>query len=45
METLIQWGLFAHDGVLFASDDNLAGIGALFLIVSDIATERQRHLA
>jgi catechol 2,3-dioxygenase-like lactoylglutathione lyase family enzyme len=42
METLIQWDLFAHGGLQLATDDNLAGNGALFLLVGDIATERQR---
>ena len=42
METLIQWDLFAQSGLQLATDDNLAGNGALFLIVGDIATERQR---
>src|SRR5688572_109455 len=42
METLIQWYLFAQGGLQLATDDNLAGNGALFLLVGDIATERQR---
>ena len=42
METLIQWDLFAQGGLQLATDDNLAGNGALFLLVGDIATERQR---
>jgi hypothetical protein len=42
METLIQWDLFAQGGLQLATDDNLAGNGALFLVVGDIATERQR---
>jgi catechol 2,3-dioxygenase-like lactoylglutathione lyase family enzyme len=36
METLIQWDLFAQGGLQLATDDNLAGNGALFLL------ERQR---
>src|SRR5215207_9441665 len=42
METLIQWDLFAQGGLQLATDDNLAGNGALFLIVGDIPKERQR---
>ena len=42
METLIQWDLFAQGGLQLAIDDNLASNGALFLLVGDIATERQR---
>ena len=42
MKTLIQWDLFAQGGLQLATDDNLAGNGALFLLVGDIATERQR---
>jgi catechol 2,3-dioxygenase-like lactoylglutathione lyase family enzyme len=42
METLIQWDLFAQGGLQLATDDNLAGNGALFLIVADVAAERQR---
>ena len=42
METMIQWDLFAQDGLQLVTDDNLAGNGALFLIVGDIATERRR---
>ena len=42
METLIQWDLFAQGGLQLATDDNLAGNGALFLIVNDIAMERRR---
>jgi catechol 2,3-dioxygenase-like lactoylglutathione lyase family enzyme len=42
MKSLIQWELFAQGGLQLATDDNLARKGALFLIVSDIATERQR---
>jgi hypothetical protein len=42
METLIQWDLFPQGGLQLATDDNLAGNGALFLLVGDVATERQR---
>ena len=43
METLIQCDLFAQGGLQLATDDdNLARNGALFLVVGDIATERQR---
>jgi catechol 2,3-dioxygenase-like lactoylglutathione lyase family enzyme len=42
METLIQWDLFAQGGLQLATDNNLAGRGALFLVVGDVAAERQR---
>jgi hypothetical protein len=42
MDTLIQWDLSAQGGLQLATDDNLAGHGALFLEVGDIAKERQR---
>jgi len=42
MDSMIQWDLFAQGGLQLVTDDNLAGNGALFLIVDDIATERQR---
>jgi len=43
METLIQWDLFGQGGLQLATDDdNLASHGSLFLIVGDVATERQR---
>jgi catechol 2,3-dioxygenase-like lactoylglutathione lyase family enzyme len=42
MQTLIQWDLFAQGGLQLATDENLAGNGALFLVVGDIKTERQR---
>jgi hypothetical protein len=42
MDTLIQWDLFAQGGLQLATDDKLAGNGALFLLVADIATERGR---
>ena len=42
METLIQWDLFTQGGLQLSTDENLAGHGALFLIVGDTATERRR---
>lgn len=42
MDTMIQWDLFAQGGLQLVTDDNLAGNGALFLVVGDIAAERQR---
>jgi catechol 2,3-dioxygenase-like lactoylglutathione lyase family enzyme len=42
METMIQWDLFAQGGLQLVTDDNLAGNGALFLHVGDIAAERRR---
>jgi catechol 2,3-dioxygenase-like lactoylglutathione lyase family enzyme len=42
MKTMIQWDLLAQGGLQLVSDDEIARNGALFLIVGDIATERQR---
>ena len=42
MPTMIQWDLFAQGGLQLVTDDSLAGNGALFLIVADIAAERRR---
>jgi catechol 2,3-dioxygenase-like lactoylglutathione lyase family enzyme len=42
METMIQWDLFAQGGLQLVADEDLAANGALFLVVGDIATERQR---
>jgi catechol 2,3-dioxygenase-like lactoylglutathione lyase family enzyme len=42
MKSMIQWDLFPRGGVQLVTDDNLAGQGALFLVVGDVAAERQR---
>ena len=42
MQSLIQWDLFAQGGLQLSTDANLAGNGALFLIVGEIRKERQR---
>jgi hypothetical protein len=42
MKTMIQWDLSAHGGLQLVTDDNLAGNGALFLVVGDVAAERRR---
>jgi catechol 2,3-dioxygenase-like lactoylglutathione lyase family enzyme len=42
MDTLIQWDLSAESGLQLTTDDDLGGNGALFLIVGEIAAERQR---
>jgi catechol 2,3-dioxygenase-like lactoylglutathione lyase family enzyme len=42
METMIQWDLFAQGGLQLVTDESLAGHGALFLIVGDVAAERRR---
>jgi catechol 2,3-dioxygenase-like lactoylglutathione lyase family enzyme len=42
MDSMIQWDLFAEGGLQLVSDDSLAGNGALFLIVDDVAAERRR---
>lgn len=42
MKSMIQWDLFAQGGLQLVTDDKLAGHGALFLVVDDVATERRR---
>lgn len=42
METLVQWELFDQGGVGLSTDDEIAGRGAMFLIVDDVAAERRR---
>ena len=42
MQSMIQWDLFAQGGLQLVTDDNLAGNGALFLVVGNISAERQR---
>lgn len=42
METLVQWELFNHVGLAASIDAEIAGMGALFLYVDDLAAERRR---
>jgi catechol 2,3-dioxygenase-like lactoylglutathione lyase family enzyme len=42
MKSMIEWDLFAQGGLQLVTDDSLAGHGALFLVVDDVAAERQR---
>lgn len=42
MGTLIQWELFDQAGVGISTDDEIARRGAIFLIVDDVAAERER---
>lgn len=42
MDTLVQWELFAQGGVMLATDGDIAGRGAMFLYVDDVAAERRR---
>ena len=42
MDTLVQWELFDHGGLMLSSSDEIAGKGVMFLYVDDLAAERQR---
>ena len=42
MGTLVQWELFSQAGVGISTDDEIARRGAIFLIVDDVAAERER---
>jgi catechol 2,3-dioxygenase-like lactoylglutathione lyase family enzyme len=42
MDTLVQWELFDHAGLALSNDDTIAGRGAAFLYVEDVAEERRR---
>lgn len=42
MDTLVQWELFDQVGLALSTDEELAGKGAMFLYVDDVATERRR---
>jgi hypothetical protein len=42
MDTMVQWDLFDHGGVALVTDRDLAGRGAMFFIVDDLAAERRR---
>ena len=42
MDTLVQWELSDRSGVMLSSSDEIAGRGAMFLYVADLAAERRR---
>lgn len=42
MDTLVQWEFSDRCGVGLSSDDEIAGRGAMFLIVENIGAERRR---
>lgn len=42
MDTLVQWELFDHGGIALSTDDEIAGMGVIFLYVDDLAAERHR---
>jgi catechol 2,3-dioxygenase-like lactoylglutathione lyase family enzyme len=42
MDTLVQWELSERGGLMLSSSDEIAGRGAMFLIVDDVAAERRR---
>ena len=39
MESMIEWDLSVQGGLQLVTDDNLAGHGALFLVVGDLGGE------
>ena len=42
MDTLVQWELFDQVGLAVSTDDEIAGRGAMFFYVDDVAAERRR---
>ena len=42
MGTLVQWELFDQAGVGISTNAEIAGRGTIFLIVNDVAAERER---
>ena len=42
MDTLVQWELFDGGGLMLSSSAEIAGTGAVFLYVEDLAAERGR---
>jgi catechol 2,3-dioxygenase-like lactoylglutathione lyase family enzyme len=42
MDTLVQWELFDHGGLMLSTSDEIAGRGVLFLYVDDLTAERRR---
>ncbi|MFI4917861.1 MAG: VOC family protein [Phycisphaerales bacterium JB060] len=42
MDTLVQWELSGQGGLMLSNSDEIAGSGAIFLYVDDLAAERAR---
>lgn len=42
MDTLVQWELFDQGGLMLSSSEEIAGKGAAFFYVEDLAAERRR---
>jgi hypothetical protein len=42
MPSLVQWELSDHGGLGISTDREIAGKGVVFLVVDDVATERDR---
>jgi len=42
MDTLVQWELHDHSGLMVSTSDEIAARGALFRYVDDLAAERRR---
>lgn len=42
MDTLVQWELFEHGGLMVSTSDEIVGRGVTFLYVDDLADERRR---
>lgn len=42
MDTLVQWELSGQGGLMLSTSDEIAGGGAVFLYVDDLAAERSR---
>jgi hypothetical protein len=42
MDTLVQWELFDHGGVMLSTDEEIADKGVMFIVVDDLAAERRR---
>ncbi|HYI93421.1 MAG TPA: hypothetical protein VEX68_07750 [Bryobacteraceae bacterium] len=41
MDTLVQWELFEHGGLMLSSSNEIAGRGVMFLYVDDLAAARR----
>lgn len=42
MDTRVQWELFNQAGLGISTDDEIAGRGAIFIVVDDVSAERER---